>query len=84
MIQSLEGFRSVRFTCKQVQQNGKYRRFLGISPFNKVPDHSTISRFLFERLSGPSFWRELFNNHLKMIHQEGFLAHQTWVGDEKS
>lgn len=45
MIQSLEGFRSVRFTCKQVQQNATYRWFLGISPFYKVPDHSTISKF---------------------------------------
>jgi transposase len=82
MIQSLEGFRSVRFTCKQVQQNATYRWFLGISPFIKVPEHSTISRFLFERLGGPTFWRELFNEHLNMLNEEGFLAHQTWVADE--
>jgi transposase len=82
MIQSLEGFRSVRFTCKQVQQNATYRWFLGISPFNKVPDHSTISKFLFKRLGGPAFWRKLFNNHLIMFHKEGFVAHQTWVADE--
>jgi transposase/IS5 family transposase len=82
MIQSLEGFRSVRFTCKQVQQNATYRWFLGISPFTKVPDHSTISKFLSKRLGGPTFWRELFNNHLNMINQEGFLAHETWVADE--
>lgn len=82
MIQSLEGFRSVRFTCKQVQQNATYRWFLGISPFIKVPDHSTISRFLSERLGGPTFWIGLFKDHLKMIDQEGFLAHETWVADE--
>lgn len=82
IIQSLEGFRSVRFTCKQIQQNATYRWFLGISPFMKVPDHSTISRFLWERLGGPGFWRKLFNNHLSMINQEGFLSHETWVADE--
>jgi transposase len=82
MIQNLEGFRSVRFTCKQVQQNMTYRWFLGISPFQKVPDHSTISRFLWERLGGSSFWRSLFHDHLRMIDQEGFLAHETWAADE--
>ena len=82
MIQYLEGFRSVRFTCKQARQNMTYRWFLGISPFQKVPNHSTISRFLSERLGGPSFWRSLFHDHLLLIDQEGFLAHETWTADE--
>lgn len=82
MIQSLEGFRSVRFTCKQVQQNTTYRWFLGITPFEKVPDHSTISKFLSKRLGGPNFWRELFDDHLLRIGQEGFLSHEIWVADE--
>jgi transposase len=82
MIQYLEGFRSVRFTCKQVQQNTTYRWFLGITPFEKVPDHSTISKFLSKRLGGPNFWRELFEDHLHMIDQEGFLSHEIWVADE--
>ena len=46
LIQYLEGFRSVHFTCKQVKQNATYRWFLGISPQEKIPDHSTISKFL--------------------------------------
>ncbi|WP_414674113.1 transposase [Lysinibacillus sp. UBA6686] len=29
LIQYLEGFRSVRFTCKQVKQHVTYRWFLG-------------------------------------------------------
>lgn len=82
MIQNLEGFRSVRLTCKQVQQNMTYRCFLGISPFKKIPDHSIISRFLSERLGGPSFWLDLFNNHLQLIDREGFLSHETWAADE--
>jgi transposase len=82
MIQALEGFRSVRFTCKQVQSNTTYRWFLGISPFKKVPDHSTISKFLSERLNGHTFWLELFYDHLHKIHQEGYLALETWVADE--
>lgn len=82
MIQCLDGFRSVRFTCKQIQQNATYRWFLGISPFTKIPDHSTISKFLWKRLNGPTFWRKVFNDHLIMIHQEGFLAHETWIADE--
>ncbi|MCM3655627.1 transposase, partial [Metabacillus litoralis] len=50
LIQYLEGFRSVRFTCNQVKQNATYRWFLGISSQEKIPDHSTISKFLSQRL----------------------------------
>ena len=82
MIQGLEGFRSVRFTCKQVQQNATYRWFLGITSFQKVPNHSTISKFLNKRLKGPTFWRNLFQSHLQAIYQEGFLSHEIWVADE--
>jgi transposase len=82
MIQALEGFRSVRFTCKQIKNNNTYRWFLGISPYQNVPDHSTISKFLSKRLGGPRFWLEVFYDHLHMIHQEGFLAHETWIADE--
>lgn len=82
MIQGLEGFRSVRYTCKQIRNNATYRWFLGISPFKKVPDHSTISKFLWERLGGPDFWRKLFDDHLTRIDQEGFLSHQTYAADE--
>jgi len=35
LIQYLKGFRSVRFTCKQVKQHAMYRWFLGISPTEK-------------------------------------------------
>ena len=43
MVQGLEGFRSVRFTCKQVQQNATYRWFLGITPFQKVPNQYRLA-----------------------------------------
>ena len=82
LIQSLEGFRSVRLTCKQVQSNATYRWFLGIHLFEKVPHHSTISRFLWERLKGPPFWLALFNEQVRAIHQEGFIANKTWAADE--
>jgi transposase len=82
MIQKLEGFRSVRLTCEHVQQNMTYRWFLGISPFQKVPDHSTISKFLWKRLGGPQFWLNLFNRHLLEINREGFLSLETWAADE--
>jgi len=61
LIQYLKGFRSVRFTCKQVKQHAMYRWFLGISPTEKIPDHSTISKFLSQRLQGAAFWRSFFN-----------------------
>ncbi|ENQ3077832.1 transposase, partial [Bacillus cereus] len=82
LIQYLEGFRSVRFTCKQVKQNATYRWFLGISPKEKIPDHSTISKFLSQRLRNTAFWEELFQHCLRLIHQEGFIANETWVADE--
>ncbi|MGI2721686.1 transposase, partial [Bacillus cytotoxicus] len=37
LIQYVEGFRSVRFTCKQVKQNATYRWFLGIFPHANIP-----------------------------------------------
>ena len=82
LIQYLEGFRSVRFTCKQVQQNATYRWFLGISTEEKVPDHSTISKFLSQRLKNEMFWEEVFHHCLCLIHREGFIANETWVADE--
>ncbi|MFP3126203.1 transposase [Ectobacillus funiculus] len=54
LIQYIEGFRSVRFTCKQVQQNITYRWFLGISPHDRVPCHSIISKLLHRRISDSS------------------------------
>jgi hypothetical protein len=53
-----------------------------MTPFQKIPDHSTISKFLTKRLGGPAFWKELFDDHLRLIHQEGYLSHETWVADE--
>ncbi|MBZ5752190.1 IS1182 family transposase [Metabacillus rhizolycopersici] len=82
LIQYLEGFRSVRFTCNQVKQNATYRWFLGIAPQEKIPDHSTISKFLSQRLQGTAFWEELFHHCLHLIHDEGFIANETWVADE--
>ncbi|OZI11453.1 transposase, partial [Bacillaceae bacterium SAS-127] len=82
LIQYVEGFRSVRFTCRQVQQNATYRWFLGISPQEKIPDHSTISKFLSQRLQNATFWEELFHHCLRFIHKEGFIANETWVADE--
>ncbi|MFD2679891.1 transposase, partial [Bacillus seohaeanensis] len=82
LIQYLEGFRSVRFTCKQVKQNATYRWFLGISPQEKVPNHSTISKFLSQRLQNTMFWEGLFHHCLCSIHKEGFIANETWVADE--
>lgn len=82
LIQYLEGFRSVRFTCKQVQQNATYRWFLGVSPQARIPHHSTISKFLSLRLKDQSIWEALFEHILILIHKEGFIANETWVADE--
>ncbi|WP_410429803.1 transposase, partial [Metabacillus litoralis] len=43
----------------KVKQNATYRWFLGISSQEKIPDHSTISKFLSQRLQGTAFWEEL-------------------------
>lgn len=82
LIQYLEGFRSVRFTCKQVRQNTTYRWFLGISPTDKVPCHSTISKFLHARLGDNTIWNAFFHHTVGLIHQDGFLANETWIADE--
>ncbi|OLN21138.1 hypothetical protein BTO30_16505, partial [Domibacillus antri] len=82
MIQYLEGFRPVRFTCSQVKQNATYRWFLGIPLEEKVPDHSTISKFLSQRLKNEVFWEGVFHHCLRLIRSEGFIANETWVADE--
>ncbi|WP_107840352.1 transposase [Metasolibacillus meyeri] len=82
VIQGLEGFRSVRFTCKQIQSHATYRWFLGISPFQKVPHHSTVSRFLWERLQGASFWRAFHHTQLLTLQAARFIANETWAADE--
>ncbi|MDR2833782.1 MAG: transposase [Streptococcaceae bacterium] len=82
IIQHLEGFRSVRFTCKQISQHFTYRWFLGVSIYDKIPDHSTISKFLSCRLGGVDVWQELFDQIISLIHLQGYLAHETWVADE--
>lgn len=75
LIQYMEGLRSVRFTCKQVQQNITYRWFLGISPYDRVPCHSTISKFLHRRISDSSIWEALFRHIVKLIEQDAlYLA----------
>ena len=81
-IQGLEGFRSVRQTCKQIKSNVTYRWFLGISSWSTVPNHSTISRFLWNRLNGENFWMRLFTEQLRLIMKEGFIANETWAADE--
>jgi transposase len=81
MIQYLEGFRSVRFTCKQIQQHATYRWFLGISPTDKVPCHSSVSKFLRHRVD-PGVWEALFDHVLQWIQEDGFLSPDTWAADE--
>lgn len=76
-IQYLEGFRSVRFTCKQVKQNITYRWFLGVSMTDKIPCHSTISKFLNKRLGDNAVWEALFHRIVDLIHQDDFLANET-------
>lgn len=82
LIQYIEGFRSVRFTCKQVQQNITYRWFLGISPYQKVPCHSTISKFLHHRISDAFVWESLFRHVVNLIEQDGYISHDIWIADE--
>ena len=82
LIQYIEGFRSVRFTCKQVQQNATYRWFLGISPEAKIPCHSTISKFLTRRVKDQTVWEAFFHHVVNLVEQDGFLSHQTWIADE--
>lgn len=81
MIQYLEGFRSVRFTCKQIQQHMTYRWFLGLSLHDSVPCHSSVSKFLRHRVD-PQVWESMFERVLRQIHEEGFLSPDTWAADE--
>lgn len=81
-IQVVEGFRSVRMTCRQVDQHYTYRWFLGLRVDQAAPKHSTISYFLNHRLDGIVFWRNLFNMILLLIKKKGYLANETWAADE--
>ncbi|WP_041637618.1 IS1182 family transposase [Anoxybacillus flavithermus] len=81
IIQYVEGFRSVRFTCKQIQQHITYRWFLGLSMDDSVPCHSSVSKFLRHRVD-PTVWEALFDHVLLQIQKEGFLSPETWAADE--
>ncbi|GIW50382.1 MAG: transposase [Anoxybacillus sp.] len=81
IIQYVEGFRSVRFTCKQIEQHITYRWFLGLSMSDSVPCHSSVSKFLRHRVD-PKVWETLFEYVLLQIKKEGFLSPETWAADE--
>ncbi|WP_027408435.1 IS1182 family transposase [Anoxybacteroides tepidamans] len=81
IIQYIEGFRSVRFTCKQIEQHITYRWFLGLSKDDSVPCHSSVSKFLRHRVD-PKVWEALFECVLLQIQKEGFLSPETWAADE--
>nr|WP_232509598.1 transposase [Parageobacillus thermoglucosidasius] len=70
MIQYLEGFRSVQFTCKQIQQHATYLWFLGISLTDKVPCHSPAFPSFFAIGSIPVYGKRYlimsFNGFKKM------------------
>lgn len=81
IIQYVEGFRSVRFTCKQIDQHITYRWFLGLSMDDTVPCHSSVSKFLRHRVDR-NVWETLFEYVLLQIKKEGFLSPETWAADE--
>ncbi len=81
IIQYVEGFRSVRFTCKQIDQHLTYRWFLGLSMDDSAPCHSSVSKFLRHRVD-QNVWETLFEYVLLQIKKEGFLSPETWAADE--
>src|SRR6478735_2516181 len=54
--------RSERQLCREVQVNLAYRWFCGLSPEDKIPDHSAFSRARNERFREGDVFRRVFES----------------------
>ena len=71
LIQAMDGVVHVRELMRQVQVNLAYRWFIGYGLYEKLPDHSTLSRAL-DRF-GDEVFNELFERSIMQCKKRGLI-----------
>jgi transposase len=77
----LYGIRSERRLELEVRDNIAYRWFLGLSFYDRVPDHSTISQNRRRRFLGTSIYQEIFDEIVLQAMKKGFIKGEVLYTD---
>src|SRR5690606_32911524 len=81
LIGYLFGIRSERQLEQEIIPNAAYRRFLGLSFSDRVPDHSTISYNRINRFKGPKVFQEIFDEVVRLATQHHMVAGRVLLTD---
>ena len=80
-IQTIDGLKSMRQTCKKIQVDAEYRWFLGI-PFGKeTPHFSTFSKNYERRFKGSTIFEDIFTNIIKQAMKYNLIDGTTFYTD---
>jgi transposase len=77
----LFGIRSERQLIRDIEVNVAYRWFLGFSPTDKIPDHSTISQNRARRFKGTTIVQEIFDNIVRQAMGHSLVEGKTLYTD---
>ncbi len=73
VINILEGFNSIRKTCRNVQVNVEFRWFLNLPFPEKAPDHSTLSKVYERKFKETGVYEQLFLEIMDQIRSYNLL-----------
>lgn len=80
-IQTIDGLKSMRQTCKKIKVDAEYRWFLGI-PFGiDTPHFSTFSKNYERRFKGSNIFEEIFSNIIKQAMKYNLIDGTTFYTD---
>ena len=80
-IQTIDGLKSMRQTCKKIKVDAEYRWFLGI-PFGiDTPHFSTFSKNYERRFKGSNIFEEIFSNIVKQAMKYKLIDGTTFYTD---
>ena len=80
-IQTIDGLKSMRQTCKKIKVDAEYRWFLGI-PFGKeTPHFSTFSKNYERRFKGSTIFEDIFTNIVNQAMKYNLIDGTTFYTD---
>ena len=80
-IQTIDGLKSMRQTCKKIKVDAEYRWFLGI-PFGiDTPHFSTFSKNYERRFKGSNIFEEIFSNIITQAMKYNLIDGTTFYTD---
>lgn len=74
LVGYLFGISSERRLCDEVQMHLGYRWFVGLSPEDKVPDHSTFSKNRHGRFKESAVYQEIFDEIVRQCIEKGLVT----------